>query len=98
MTVGLNRGSARATIKMDVELVPPVAIVLVIDPADVDSLSSENRFHRLARDHGELHELDRLFAGKPCSILDRDLGIDDEVPAVTTRNMRTFRRDDLEMP
>ena len=75
----------------------PVSVVLIIDSSDLDSLSSENIFHRLSGDHRQLHELDGFVARKLRSIFHRYLGVYDQMSAITAGYVRMFRRDDLEM-
>jgi len=82
---------------MNVQLMAPVSVVLVIDSADIDSFFREHVPHRLARHHRELHELDRLLARKTRAVFDRNLRVDDHVPAVAPRDVRMFKRDYIKM-
>jgi hypothetical protein len=82
---------------MHVQLVAPVAVVLIVDPADIDSPAGQHGLHRLSRHHRQLHELDCLIARELRAILYRDFRVDDEMPAIAARDVRMRRHGDFEV-
>ena len=82
---------------MDVELMPPVSVVLIVDSSYFNSLLSKDIFHGLSGNHGQLHKLNRFFAGKPGSIFYRHLGVNDQMSAIAAGNMRLFRSNNFKI-
>ena len=73
---------------------PPVAIVLIVNAPDIDAPRRQHRLHRRTGDHRQLDQLHRLLTGELGAIDNRDLWVDDQMPAVDPCDMRTSRNND----
>ena len=72
----------RAPVEMHMQFGAPVAVVLVIDTADGNTLAREHCFHRFTAGHGQLDQFDRLFPVEMRAVFNGDLRINDDVAAV----------------
>ena len=61
MAPRLQRCLQRAAIQMHMQLLPPIAVVLVIDAADGDAFARQHGFQCFTADHGQLDQFDGLF-------------------------------------
>ena len=88
-------GGFGATIEMVMALFSPVAIVLIVDAVEFDSNGLVVQLHRFAHQDSQSHKFFGLVRSELLAILDRDLGIDDDVsPIESVHLIPVVRLDD----